>query len=234
MNLTNATALITGGSSGIGYAIAKTLVASGARVAITGRHRARLVEAEKELGVYAINSDVSKEEDVQRTYAEVLTAFGHLDILVNNAGTGVFHELVDQDLASFEAVMATNVTGAMLMGREAAKHFATRNSGNIINIASTAALRGAPNGTAYYASKFALRGMTECWRAELRKHNVRVMLVNPSEVVTNFFETAGLPQVANDSKLRGEEIAHAVKSILEMDNRGFTTELTVFATNPHD
>ena len=234
MNLTNATALITGGSSGIGYAIAKTLVASGARVAITGRHRARLVEAEKELGVYAINADVSKEEDVQRTYAEVLTAFGHLDILVNNAGTGVFHELVDQDLASFEAVMATNVTGAMLMGREAAKHFATRNSGNIINIASTAALRGAPKGTAYYASKFALRGMTECWRAELRKHNVRVMLVNPSEVVTNFFETAGLPQVANDSKLRGEEIAHAVKSILEMDNRGFTTEITVFATNPHD
>ena len=234
MNLTNATALITGGSSGIGYAIAKTLVASGARVAITGRHRARLVEAEKELGVYAINADVSKEEDVQRTYAEVLTAFGHLDILVNNAGTGVFHELVDQDLASFEAVMATNVTGAMLMGREAAKHFATRNSGNIINIASTAALRGAPKGTAYYASKFALRGMTECWRAELRKHNVRVMLVNPSEVVTNFFETAGLPQVANDSKLRGEEIAHAVKSILEMDNRGFTTEINVFATNPHD
>jgi 3-oxoacyl-[acyl-carrier protein] reductase len=234
MNLTNATALITGGSSGIGYAIAKTLVASGARVAITGRHRARLVEAEKELGVYAINADVSKEEDVQRTYAEVLTAFGHLDILVNNAGTGVFHELVDQDLQSFEAVMATNVTGAMLMGREAAKHFATRNSGNIINIASTAALRGAPKGTAYYASKFALRGMTECWRAELRKHNVRVMLVNPSEVVTNFFETAGLPQVANDSKLRGEEIAHAVKSILEMDNRGFTTEITVFATNPHD
>ena len=234
MNLTNATALITGGSSGIGYAIAKTLVASGARVAITGRHRARLVEAEKELGVYAINADVSKEEDVQRTYAEVLTAFGHLDILVNNAGTGVFHELVDQDLASFEAVMATNVTGAMLMGREAAKHFATRNSGNIINIASTAALRGAPKGTAYYASKFALRGMTECWRAELRKHNVRVMLVNPSEVVTNFFETAGLPQVANDSKLRGEEIAHAVKSILEMDDRGFTTEITVFATNPHD
>jgi 3-oxoacyl-[acyl-carrier protein] reductase len=234
MNLTNATALITGGSSGIGYAIAKTLVASGARVAITGRHRARLVEAEKELGVYAINADVSKEEDVKRTYAEVLTAFGHLDILVNNAGTGVFHELVDQDLQSFEAVMATNVTGAMLMGREAAKHFATRNSGNIINIASTAALRGAPKGTAYYASKFALRGMTECWRAELRKHNVRVMLVNPSEVVTNFFETAGLPQVANDSKLRGEEIAHAVKSILEMDNRGFTTEITVFATNPHD
>ena len=120
------------------------------------------------------------------------------------------------------------------MAREAAKIFVKRNRGNIVNIASTASHRGAPNGTAYYASKFALRGMTECWRAELRKHNIRVMLVNPSEVLTNFAATAGIPQKANDSKLRGEEIAHAVKAILEMDDRGFTTELSVFATNPID
>jgi 3-oxoacyl-[acyl-carrier protein] reductase len=234
MNLTNATALITGGTSGIGKAIAAALVSSGAKVAVTGRHRARLTDVEQELGVFGVNADVSREQDVKRTFEEVIAEFGHLDILINNAGVGVFHELVDQDLQSFEAVMATNVTGAMLMGREAAKHFVTRNKGNIINIASTAALRGAPKGTAYYASKFALRGMTECWRSELRKHNVRVMLVNPSEVVTHFFETAGMPQIANESKLRGEEIAHAVKSILEMDDRGFTTEITVFATNPHD
>jgi 3-oxoacyl-[acyl-carrier protein] reductase len=234
MQLNQATALITGGSSGIGLAIAKTLTAAGAKVAITGRHRDRLTAAEQSLGVYAINADVSREEDVKRTMDEVLAEFGHLDILINNAGFGVFHELIDQDRESFDAVMATNVTGAMMMGREAAKHFVTRNYGHIVNIASTAAVRGAPKGTAYYASKFALRGMTECWRAELRKHNIRVMLVNPSEVVTGFFETAGLPQKENDSKLRGEDIAHAVKAILEMDDRAFTTELTVFATNPHD
>jgi 3-oxoacyl-[acyl-carrier protein] reductase len=122
----------------------------------------------------------------------------------------------------------------MLMGREAARIFITRNRGNIVNISSTAGLRGAANGTAYYASKFALRGMTECWRAELRKYNVRVMLVNPSEVVTDFFEAAGLKQKVNDTKLRGEEIAQAVKAILEMDDRGFTPELSVFATNPTD
>jgi len=120
------------------------------------------------------------------------------------------------------------------MAREAAKHFIKRNRGNIINIASTAALRGAPNGTAYYASKFALRGMTECWRGELRKHNIRVMLVNPSEVLTNFAATAGFPQKASGGKLRGDEIAHAVKAILEMDDRGFTVEMSVFATNPED
>jgi 3-oxoacyl-[acyl-carrier protein] reductase len=76
--------------------------------------------------------------------------------------------------------------------------------------------------------------MTECWRAELRQHNIRVMLVNPSEVATGFYPTAGLPQTVNDSKLRGEEIAHAVKAILEMDDRGFTAEMTIFATNPID
>jgi len=234
MNLTNAVALITGGSAGIGYSIAKTLSESGARVAITGRDKGRLAEAAKALGVTPIQADVAKEADVERTYKEVLAKFGDLDILINNAGIGTFKPLVEIEKANFDAIFATNVTGAMLMAREAAKIFIKRNRGNIINIASTASHRGAPNGTAYYASKFALRGMTECWRTELRKHNIRVMLVNPSEVLTNFAATAGIPQKANDSKLRGEEIAHAVKAILEMDDRGFTTELSVFATNPID
>ncbi len=234
MKLTNAVALITGGSAGIGYSIAKTLSESGARVAITGRDTGRLAEAAKALGVTPIQADVAKEADVERTYQEVLAKFGDLDILINNAGIGTFKPLVDIEKANFDAIFATNVTGAMLMAREAAKIFIKRNRGNIINIASTASHRGAPNGTAYYASKFALRGMTECWRTELRKHNIRVMLVNPSEVLTNFAATAGIPQKANDSKLRGEEIAHAVKAILEMDDRGFTTELSVFATNPID
>jgi 3-oxoacyl-[acyl-carrier protein] reductase len=234
MNLKNAVALITGGSAGIGRSIAQTLAESGARVAITGRNQGRLEEAARSLGVFPIRADVSNEADVERTYREVLAKFGDLDILVNNAGIGFFKNLIDFDRASFDAVFATNVTGAMLMAREAAKHFIKRNRGNIINISSTAGLRGAPNGTAYYASKFALRGMTECWRGELRKHNVRVMLVNPSEVLTDFAATAGLPQKANETKLRGEEIAQAVKAILEMDDRGFTPELSVFATNPKD
>lgn len=234
MNLTNAVALVTGGSSGIGRAIAETLIASGTKVAISGRNSVRLEAAAKALGAFPIQADVSKEFDAIHTVEQTIKHFGHLDILVNNAGIGVFKNLADLELADFESVFATNVTGAMLMGREAAKHFIERNAGNIINIASTAGLRGAPGGTAYYASKFALRGMTECWRAELRKYNIRVMLVNPSEVITDFFSNAGITQKANDSKLRGEEIAHAVKAILEMDNRGFTTELTVFATNPHD
>ena len=234
MNLSNSIALITGGSAGIGRAIAQILVEAGARVAVTGRDKGNLEEAARTLGVFPIHADVTVEADVQRTYREVLAKFGDLDILVNNAGIGTFKNLVDMDTAGFERVFATNVTGVMMMGREAAKIFVARNRGNIVNICSTASLRGAPTGTAYYASKFAVRGMTECWRAELRKHNVRVMLVNPSEVITDFFINSGLTQKANDSKLRAEEIAGAVKAILEMDDRGFVPEISVFATNPVD
>jgi 3-oxoacyl-[acyl-carrier protein] reductase len=234
MQLANAVVLVTGGSSGIGKGIAQTLAQAGAKVAITGRDRARLDEAARAIGGHAIQADVSKEDDASRVIREVLATFGHLDVLVNNAGSGVFAPLVDMELAGFERVFATNVTGAMLMAREAARHFVGRQSGAIVNIGSTASHRGAANGTAYYASKFALRGMTECWRAELRKFNVRVMLVNPSEVITNFSTVAGLTQKEDPTKLQPSDIAHAVKTALEMDDRGFVTELTVFATNPRD
>ncbi|MGD0964082.1 MAG: SDR family NAD(P)-dependent oxidoreductase [Candidatus Acidiferrales bacterium] len=234
MNLKNSVALVTGGSSGIGRAIAKVLRESGARVAITGRDTGRLTEAARELGAHPIRADVSVEADVERTYRELLQKFGDLDILVNNAGIGLFKNLADLGREEFESVFATNVTGAMQMAREAAKHFIKKRHGNIVNISSTAGLRGAAGGTAYYASKFALRGMTECWRAELRKHNVRVILVNPSEVITNFSAAAGMKQNPNETKLRGEEIAFAVKSALDMDDRGFIPELSIFATNPQD
>jgi 3-oxoacyl-[acyl-carrier protein] reductase len=235
MNLRNATALVTGGSSGIGRAIAKALVDAGARVAITGRNQQRLNEAAKAINAHPIAADVSSEADVTRTYREFFDTFGHLDILVNNAAFGERRPLLEMDRARFDAILQTNVMGMMLMSREAARHFVERKSGNIINIGSTAAVRGAANGTSYYASKFAVRGMTECWRAELRQHNVRVFLVNPSEVLTNFAATAGFSQDdANPTKLQSEDIAHMVKAVLEMNDRGFTTELTVFATNPKD
>jgi 3-oxoacyl-[acyl-carrier protein] reductase len=235
MNLRNATALVTGGSSGIGLAIAKTLVDAGSRVAITGRNQNRLAEAAKAIGAHPIKADVSSEDDVRRTYRDVFDKFGHLDILVNNAAFGERRSLVDMDRAAFDKILQTNVIGMMLMSREAAKHFVERKAGNIVNLGSTAGVRGAANGTSYYASKFAVRGMTECWRAELRQHNVRVFLINPSEVLTNFAATAGFPQdTKNPTKLQSEDIAHIVRAVLEMNDRGFTTELTVFATNPKD
>jgi 3-oxoacyl-[acyl-carrier protein] reductase len=114
MNLTHSVALVTGGSAGIGRAIAKTLAEAGARVAITGRDKKKLEEAVASLGVFAIQADASVEADVERTYREVLAKFGDLDILVNNAGLGIFKDLVDMDTAGFERVFATNVTGIII------------------------------------------------------------------------------------------------------------------------
>ena len=144
MDLTDKVTLVTGGNSGIGRAIAETLIEAGAKVAITGRDKARLENTATAIGAHAIQANVSRERDVERTFRDVLDTFGDLDILVNNAGVGVFKPLVEMDLASFEGVIATNVTGAMLMGREAAKIFVSRNAGNIVNIASTASLRDRP------------------------------------------------------------------------------------------
>ena len=115
VNLNNATVLITGGSAGIGRSIAASLVSAGARVAITGRDQRKLTEAAAALGAHPIRADVANEADVIRTYEEFMRAFGHLDVLVNNAGFGIFKALIDTDRDSFDAVFATNVTGAMLV-----------------------------------------------------------------------------------------------------------------------
>ncbi len=232
MDISGARALITGGSEGIGFGIAEALVAKGARVAVMGRDQEKLLTAVEKLGIKGIQGDVSIEEDAQAAVSQFVSEFGGIDILVNNAGFGYFAPLVEIDREEFEAVFATNVTGAMLMGREAARHFVKQESGVLINISSTSGLAGGKTSSAYSGSKFALRGMTECWRAELRPHNVRVMLVNPSEVQTGFFAKIGKQQELSPKKLRAEEIAAAIVGALEIDDRGFIPEFSVFATNP--
>ena len=232
MNLADCVALVTGGGSGIGLATARHLRQHGARVAVCGRRREPLEEAARAIGAMPIVGDVSREEDAVRIVRTVIEEFGDYNTLINNAGWGRFTPLVDLTVDEFRAIHDTNVIGAMLMARESAKHFIARGGGHIVNVSSTAGSKGFAGGTAYASSKFALGGMTECWRAELRGHDIRVMQINPSEVQTEFFAAAGAERKPSDRKLRGEEIAHAIGAMLSMDDRGFTTELTVFATNP--
>ena len=232
MEFNNSVALVTGGSEGIGRAIAEALIAEGARVTITGRRKDFLAVIADEIGADWIAGDVGVEEDAVRTVQDMIARNGHLDILVNNAGFGLFKPLVDMTLEELEKVYRTNVFGAFLMAREAARHFIDRGSGELINIASTSGLRGSGGRTAYASSKFALRGMTECWRDELRRHDIRVTLVNPSEVMTNFAAKAGVERERSDKKLTPREIASAVVGALKVDARGFVPEFSVFATNP--
>ncbi len=233
MQIKDSTFLITGGSAGIGKATAKMLIEKGGKVAITGRNKSRLEKTAKELGAFAINTDVTKQDDIKKTYDLFLKEFQKLDCLINNAGIGgKWDEVFDLEWDDFINVYSVNVFGAAMMAKYAADVFRKQKYGNIVNIASTAALKGFESGTVYASSKFALRGMTECWRAELRKYNVRVILINPSEVITAFDEPDGREREEVSNKLRGVEIAHTIVSALEMDDRGFIPEVTVWATNP--
>jgi 3-oxoacyl-[acyl-carrier protein] reductase len=232
MKIENANILITGGTLGIGYATAKLLIQHGANVAITGRDEKRTNKAARELGALPITADVANPEDVKRTFKTFLNEYGRLDVLINNAGIGVSRKLEEVSLEDFQQVYAVNVFGAAMMGKRAAEIFRKQNYGNIINIGSSAAVKGYEGGTVYASSKFALRGMTQCWQAELRKYNVRVMLINPSEVTTAFGREDREERDSQPNKLRGNEIARAIKGALELDDRGFITEMAVWATNP--
>lgn len=233
MDLKDKVVLVTGGSSGIGYAIAEMAKNKGAKVIIAARNRERLDKAAKQLSALPVLCYVGNEKHVIECYDAVMKEFGRLDVLVNNAGFGYFTMIDEIDKKKFEEVFNTNVVGAALMAKYAARIFKKQNYGNIVNISSTAGTKGYAGGTAYTATKFALKAMSECWRAELRQHNVRVIHVNPSEVQTDFFTNAGgSERKFNETKLIAEDIAHSVISALEMHDRGFITELTVFATNP--
>jgi 3-oxoacyl-[acyl-carrier protein] reductase len=235
MDLKNAAVLVTGGSCGIGFETARLLRLRGARVAICARHGDMLETAAKEIGAFPIVADVSKEDDVQRLIGAVVKEYSDYNVLINNAGFGAFTPLVDLTAEEFFRVWQTNVLGAMLVARETAKYFVGRSYGTIVNISSTAGQRGFANGSSYCSSKFALHALTECWRAELRQYNIRVMQVNPSEVLTSFGEghsSADSAKPDNPTKLHASDIAGLIASMLEVEDRGFVTESTIWATNP--
>ncbi len=233
MDLKNAAVLVTGGSCGIGLETARLLRKRGARVAICARHQDMLQSAAREIDALPIVADVSKGDDVLRMISTVVKKYSDYNVLINNAGFGSFAPLLELTGDEFFRVWQTNVLGAMLVARESAKHFVGRSYGNIVNISSTAGQRGFANGTAYCSSKFAVHAMTECWRAELRQHNIRVMRVNPSEVQTSFGEGESThTKPDNPTKLRSTDIAQLIVGMLEIEDRGFVTESTIWATNP--
>jgi 3-oxoacyl-[acyl-carrier protein] reductase len=233
MDLKEAKAIVTGGSSGIGKETARQIINAGGKVVIAARTEATLNNAANEIGATPIQCDVSKEKQVINLVSEAIEAMDGYNVLINNAGYGHFSKLVDLSAAEFEEQLRVNTIGAMMMARETAKHFIEHDYGNIINVSSTAGKRGFEGGTAYVASKFALGGMTECWRSELRQHNIRVMQINPSEVQTRFSENAGIGEREfNETKLIADDIGKTICDMLSLPDRGFITETSVWATNP--
>jgi 3-oxoacyl-[acyl-carrier protein] reductase len=224
--------VVTGGSSGLGKAMAEEFVNRGAHVLITGRDAHKVERVANELGCVGLVSDTASDGDIRNLFAWIDSNWKGLDILINNAGIAGWAEVDQLTREDLQRVFEVNVFGAALMAAEAAKRFKQQNHGDIVNIASTASMKGFAKGSIYAASKFALRAMSQCWQAELRPYNVRVIQVNPSEVPTAFGQENREEKEQVAGKLTPAEIAHVVCSALEMDRRGFIPEVSVFATNP--
>jgi 3-oxoacyl-[acyl-carrier protein] reductase len=232
MNLKDKTYIVTGGSSGLGKAMAVSLKNEGAKVVITGRDQSKLDTVASEIGVQGFHADVNNDADIEALYGWVKDNFGKLDGLINNAGIGDWAELDQMSREKMKNVFETNVFGATMMASHAARIFKDQKYGDIVNIASTASLKGYKMGSIYAASKFALRGLSQCWQAELRPYNVRVIQINPSEVPTAFAKVDRVEKPLEDNKLTPKEIADTMVAALKMDRRGFIPEVSVFATNP--
>ena len=229
MKLDQARLLVTGGSAGIGAAIASLARQRGAAVVINGRDGARLEAAAARLGVSAVQGDVGT--GAERIVEAAVKELGGLNVLINNAGWGQRMKLEELDPQLFEAMWRTNVLGAAMMAKHALPHLRAAGGGTIVNMASTAARRGYAGGSAYSSTKFALSSLSQCWAAELRPEDVRVIQINPSEVQTGFGGRDPGREL-DPKKLVSEDIAHATLAAIEMDDRGYIPELTVHATNP--
>ncbi len=233
MNLKGKHILLTGGSLGIGKETAKILVEKGAKVLITGRSAQRLEEAAKYTGAQTLVFDISDHENISDIAQQTIEALdGKVDALINNAGIGTFQKIEDVTFSDFEQIFNTNVFGLALLSKSIISVMKQQKCGTIINIGSSASVKGFARGSVYAASKFAVRALTQCWQAELRPFNIRVSQLNPSEVTTAFYNEERKERATVQNKLSPNEIAHSILSILEMEDKGFITELNVWATNP--
>jgi 3-oxoacyl-[acyl-carrier protein] reductase len=225
-------ALVTGGSRGIGLAIARRLGQMGGRIAVCGRNAARLEQAAKVLRgegieIFSVPADVSRAGDAAALVEQTHAKLGEVDILVNNAGVGVFrpaHELTEED---WDRVIDTNLKGVFLMSRAMAPHMIRRRTGHIINISSLAGKNAFAGGGVYCASKWGLLGLTACMAEDLRGYGIRVSAVCPGSVETEFSPHAGKDP---GKMLQPDDVAHAVAMLVTQAPQSFISEIQMRPT----
>jgi len=221
--------LITGGSQGIGAWLVAHARKAGHQVVFTGRNRSRVEVVTRETGAHGLVADVSVDADNARAVQACMQEMGGIDVLINNAGVGYSAEIGAIDMQNMRSLFGTNVFGMVDLTNRVAPLMKAQGSGDIINIASTSGTKGAKGATVYAGSKWAVRGISQCWQAELRPFGVRVMCILPSEVQTNWMGRTGRN---NPNKLFAKDIAATIFAGLEMPRNVLWPELAVFANNP--
>ena len=237
MNLKVKNALITGGGRGLGKAVAVALANEGVNVGITGRNEESLkttvAELEK-LGVKAAYSvfDVEEMAQVEQGVASIASQLGSIDILINNAGVGDFGSFEEMPVETWEKVMKVNLFGVYYVAKAALPYLKQNKEGDIVNVASTAGLKGAPNMSAYCASKAAVISLSQSLMAELRKFNIRVITLTPSTIATDMSIEGKLTDGNPEKVLQPEDFAEWVRDILKMNRRSMIASASIFSTNP--
>ena len=221
--------LITGGSQGIGAALVSLARAQGHEVVFTGRDQGRIDEVVAESGAHGLRADVTRADDNRRTVDAAVDRMGGIDVLVNNAGVGYLVEVGDVDMDRMRALFDINVFGLVDLTNRVVPLLKAQQAGYVFNIASTSGMKGARTGTVYAASKWAVRGISQCWQAELRPHGVHVVCVCPSEVQTDWMGRSGRN---NPNKLYAVDIAETIMAALALHPRALWPELAIFANNP--
>ncbi len=236
MDIRGKVALVTGGSRGIGRAIARALVADGVNVAVTGLSSAHLSAARpaiEEAGpgsVETLQADVRKHDDVARAVKAVVARFGGLDILINNAGVGVFKSVADMTPDEWSTVIDTNLTGVFNACHAAIPHLRARAGGYIINISSLASRNAFPQAAAYCATKAGLNQFSEALMQEVRYDGIRVSYVLPGSVATGFNNRA--ESDGADWKTSAEDVATVVLGLLHSDPRSIPSRVEIRPSRP--
>ncbi len=233
-------AVVTGGSRGIGLAVAAALAGDGASVVITGRDQSHLDAAVAQLGardrVHALKSDVSDPAQAAAGIAAASDRFGGIDILINNAGVGRFASVADMDVRQWRDTIGTNLDGVFYCCHAAIPRMRERGGGWIINISSLAGKNAFVSGAAYCASKAGLNAFSEALMQEVRYDNIRVSYIMPGSVATGFggssAQAAGINRPGEDWKIAAEDVAGVVMDLIHTPARTLPSRIEMRPSRP--
>ena len=230
-------ALVTGAGKGIGRAVALALANEGVHIGLIARTEKDLLSVAEELRFLGVKTsvataDVSEIESVNAAVVHIQEQLGNIDILINNAGTAKFGNFLELEPAEWENQIKINLFGVYYVTRAVLPQMIERKTGDIVNISSSAGLKGNALTSAYSASKFAVMGLTDSLMLEVRKHNIRVTALTPSTVVTDLAKSANLINNNEEKLMHPEDFAELMVAHLKLNRRVFVKDASIWSTNP--